>query len=41
MVTREKERHRGKTREKMSKSKFSKWYGMVKGDGLPGYLRKG
>lgn len=42
LVKRVKERQMGGgRREKMSKSKFNKWHGMMKGQRLPGYLRKG
>lgn len=38
---RDRERERKERWEAIRSSRYSKWYGRVKGEGIPGYLRKG
>ncbi|XP_067217103.1 LINE-1 retrotransposable element ORF2 protein [Linepithema humile] len=38
---RDKEKQRKERREKISESRFSRWYKEVKGEGIPDYLKKG
>ena len=37
----EKKKQRDERREKIERSEYNKWYKQVKGEGIPGYLKKG
>lgn len=40
VIRRERNKQRKERRERISGSKYNKWYGRVKGEGVPDYLKK-
>ncbi|XP_076656124.1 uncharacterized protein LOC143360857 [Halictus rubicundus] len=41
IVKREKKKQQGERWEKIGRARYNMWYGRVKGEGIPGYLKKG